>query len=105
MENSSNSVDLNKWLMPSETAQNINNSGEGQSDRTVQYDVTAQGTNLIGDSQGESIYRSSMFVNLKQTPTTSTKGPETICGSTIHNSRPEELVISDVPETLRDKPH
>ncbi len=76
-----NNLDLSNWLMLKETV---------KSEETVQYDVTAKWTDLIGDSQGKSIYRSSIFVNLKQTPTTSTKGPETIYGSTSHSSRPEK---------------
>ncbi len=84
MENSSNSVDLNDWLMPVETV---------KSEQTVQHDVTAKWTDFIGKSHGELTYRSSMFINRKQPPTASTKGPETICGSKSHNCRSEESVL------------
>ncbi len=75
MENLSNSVDFSDWLMPGETV---------KSEQTVQYDATAKWADFIGNEheQNKPMYRSSMFVNLKLTTTTSPKGPETICGST-----------------------
>ncbi len=74
------SVDLSKWLMPTETVQ-ITNSGVEKGDRTVQSNLIAKYSDYVADN----VYRTTLYMDVvtnvsddTEPPTTSTKGPETM---------------------------